>query len=119
MPGVRYAVAVERADLRIDVTRGDGETLLALAGELDMSTVARFSDAVNEELSRHPQRMVLDLAELTFCDSLGLGTLVVLNRTAQAQRTHMMLRNPSDSFTRMLKTTGLDAGLAVSDRDSD
>jgi len=86
---------------------------VALAGELDLSTVGKLSDTVNTELAQGPHRIVLDLADLSFCDSLGLGTLVVLSRAAAAHRTYLTLRNPSEFFTRMLRVTGLQEGLNV------
>ena len=109
---------MERAHLRLSVARGEAETIVVLAGELDMSTVGQLSDAVTEELEHQPNQIVIDIADLTFCDSLGLGTLVVLSRVAQAQRTRLTLRNPTAFFTRMLEVTGLEAGLTVSDGQS-
>lgn len=109
---------MERAHLRLSVTRGEAETVVVLAGELDVSTVGQLSDAVTVELAEQPSQIVLDIADLTFCDSLGLGTLVVLNRAAQAQRSRLTLRNPTTFFTRMLEVTGLEAGLTVSDGQS-
>ena len=102
---------MDRADLRVSVTRGGDETVVAVIGELDMSTAERLSEAVNAELREGQTRIVLDLAELTFCDSLGLGTLVVLSRTAAVQQTYLLLRNPSPFFTRMLDVTGVRSGL--------
>lgn len=102
-----------RADLRVSVAHGDGETVVALAGELDMSTAERLSDAIADELRHGPGRIVVDLADLTFCDSIGLGTLVVLSRTARIQQTYLQLRNPSPFFTRMLDVTGIREGLNV------
>jgi anti-anti-sigma factor len=106
---------MDRADLRVSVAHGDDETVVAIAGELDMSTAERLSGAVTEELRQAPSRIVLDLADLTFCDSLGLGTLVVLSRTARAQETYLVVRNPSPFFSRMLDVTGVRAGLNIAD----
>ena len=47
-----------------------------------MLTAAQLSTVVNEVLADPPPRIVLDLAGVTFCDSQGLGTLVVLSRKA-------------------------------------
>jgi len=102
---------MDRADLRVSVTRDSGETVVAIAGELDMSTAEKLSQAVHDALLRSPGRIVLDLADLTFCDSLGLGTLVVLSRTARIQQTFLQLRNPSPFFSRMLDVTGVREGL--------
>jgi anti-sigma B factor antagonist len=106
---------MDRADLRTSVARGDEETVVSVAGDLDVSTAEQLADAVNEELREAPGRIVLDLAGLTFCDSLGLGTLVVLSRTARVQQTYLLLRNPSPFFTRMLDVTGVREGLNLAD----
>ena len=106
---------MDRADLRISVSRGDVETVVSVNGDLDVSTATQLADTVNEELREPPSRIVLDLAGLTFCDSLGLGTLVVLSRTARVQQTYLLLRNPSPFFTRMLEVTGVREGLNIAD----
>ncbi len=106
---------MDRADLRISVSHGDAETVVSVNGDLDVSTATQLADTVNEELREPPSRIVLDLAGLTFCDSLGLGTLVVLSRTARVQQTYLLLRNPSPFFTRMLEVTGVREGLNIAD----
>jgi anti-sigma B factor antagonist len=102
---------MDRADLRVSVAHDDEETVVTVSGELDMSTAAQLTDTVNEELREAPGRIVLDLAGLSFCDSLGLGALVVLSRTARVQQIYLLLRNPSPFFTRMLDITGVREGL--------
>jgi len=98
---------MNRAELRVSVTRSEDETVIAVAGQLDLSTAEALSDAVSAELRDAPGRIVLDFGGLTFCDSLGLGTLVVLQRSAQAQRRYLTVRNPSAFFSRMLDVTGM------------
>ena len=105
---------MDRADLRVSVAHDGGDTVVALAGQLDLSTVGKLSETVHEVLTHKPSRIVVDLADLSFCDSLGLGTLVVLSRAARARSTYLTLRNPSAFFTRMLEVTGLHEGLSVS-----
>lgn len=80
-----------------------------------MSTAEQLSDAVTGQLRQGPTRIVIDLTQLTFCDSLGLGTLVVLSRTARNQQTYLLLRNPSPFFSRMLDVTGVREGLNIAD----
>jgi anti-sigma B factor antagonist len=104
---------MDRANLRVSVSHGDEETVVTVSGDLDMSTAAQLADTVNEELRDSPGRIVLDLAGLSFCDSLGLGALVVLSRTAQVQQTYLLLRNPSPFFIRMLDVTGMREGLNI------
>lgn len=106
---------MDRADLRVSVAHGDDETVVTVSGELDMSTAERLAETVNRELREGGTRIVLDLADLTFCDSLGLGTLVVLSRAARVQQTYLLLRNPSPFFRRMLDVTGVRTGLNIAD----
>ena len=106
---------MERADLRLSVTARENETIVVIAGELEMSTVDQLAEIVNDQLRAGRGRIVIDLAGLTFCDSLGLGTLVVLSRAARVQRAYLVLRDPSPFFTRMLDVTGVREGLNVSE----
>jgi len=105
---------VGETDLDIVVVHQPEETVLALAGELDLATAPKLSETVAAELRDSPGRIVVDLAGLTFCDSLGLGTLIVLSRTAQNQNTFLQLRNPRPFFTQMLDITGVRQGLNIS-----
>ena len=112
---LRYADQVDRAQLKLSVAPADDETVVTVSGELDMSTAEQLSDAVTDQLRQGPARIVIDLTQLTFCDSLGLGTLVVLSRTARNQQTYLLLRNPSPFFSRMLDVTGVREGLNIAD----
>ena len=46
------------------------------------------------------------MAGVTFCDSQGLGTLVVLSRKAQHARAVLALTNVGDFLMRVLDITG-------------
>ncbi len=104
---------MERPELSITVERGHDEVVLRLAGEIDMLTVARLSGMVNEILLEPPSRIVLDLAGVTFCDSQGLGTLVVLSRKANHAQTVLVLSNLGDFLLRVLDITGLRTALMI------
>ena len=104
---------MHRADLSINAQRTADEAVLSLAGEIDMLTAARLSTSVNEVLVSPPQRIVLDMAEVTFCDSQGLGTLVVLTRKASRARSLLILTNVGDFLLRVLDITGLRQALTI------
>jgi len=99
--------------LQTVVTARDDTTVIHLVGELDMSTVATLREAVQAHLPGPGGRLVVDLAELAFCDSLGLGTLLVLSRTARAHSTLLVLGRPSPYFLRMVEIAGVGAGLTI------
>ena len=106
---------MERPELSIAVQRAPDEVVFRLTGEIDVLTVARLSAMVNEVLTDEPpSRIVLDLAGVTFCDSQGLGTLVVLSRKAQHARAVLSLTNVGDFLLRVLDITGLRSALMIS-----
>ena len=105
---------MERPELSITVERSPDEVTVHLAGEIDVLTVTELSTLVNEELADPPARIVLDMSGVTFCDSQGLGTLVVLSRKAQHARTVLALTNVGDFLMRVLDITGLRSALMIS-----
>jgi anti-anti-sigma factor len=104
---------VERAELSITVQRMADEVILNLAGEIDMLTAARLSNVVNEVLADNPPRIVLNLEGVTFCDSQGLGTLVVLSRKASHAQSLLVLANVGEFLLRVLDITGLRSALMI------
>lgn len=79
-----------------------------------MSTVQRLSKVVGDMLANEPPpRVVLDLSEVTFCDSQGLGTLVVLSRKASTAQSVLVLTNVGDFLLRVLDITGLRSALMI------
>jgi anti-sigma B factor antagonist len=66
--------------LTIEVSGNDGEIVVALVGELDLSTRQRLTDALIELERTPPTRLVIDLARLSFLDSTGLALFVTLDK---------------------------------------
>jgi anti-sigma B factor antagonist len=104
---------VERPELSISVQRTPSEAVVGLTGEIDLSTAPRLSSTVAELLVEAPDRVVLDMAGVTFCDSQGLGTLVVLSRKATLAHSCLVLTNVGDFLLRVLDITGLRPALMI------
>jgi anti-sigma B factor antagonist len=106
---------VERPELSITVQRAPDEVTIQLAGEIDVLTVTELSTVVNELLGDDQLiRIVLDMSGVTFCDSQGLGTLVVLSRKAQHAQVVLALANVGEFLMRVLDITGLRSALMIS-----
>jgi anti-sigma B factor antagonist len=92
--------------LEITTNHASGATIMALAGELDIYTVPTFRNALDAQ-ERAPQRLILDLTDVTLLDSSGLGALVsMLNRTRQG-RGELGLVCPQRHIRRVFEITGL------------
>lgn len=55
------------------------------AGDLDMAAVEAFGNAVRDALADRPTGLVLDLARVGFCDTVGLRILLSTAANARAQ----------------------------------
>ncbi|MBV9253240.1 MAG: STAS domain-containing protein [Actinobacteria bacterium] len=100
----------EAGPLKLDVdVRGD-QCVLSMIGELDVDTATLLRDIVvvlTEAPSGAPQ-VTVDLTELQFMDSTGLGVMVealALLRTAGGD---LRLRSLNGSPRRVVELTGLD-----------
>ncbi len=115
---VRYngAVTDARSALRVDESHhaGSRANLLALVGELDLATIAVLKDAVSRRLMPDAY-VVLDLAELTFCDSTGLGAFVALFRDARNRGARFALAAPRKRIGDLFTLSGIDQVIPVFD----
>jgi anti-anti-sigma factor len=83
----------------------DGGRIFALWGELDASTCR----GLTEHLVGLPGSLiVLDLCQLTFMDSSGLGAIHAARQRAIDDGGTLVLCRPSPAVYRVLQITGLD-----------
>jgi anti-sigma B factor antagonist len=100
-------------NLRISATDApDGGVVLGLAGELDLSTVTMFVEALDGLLDDDPVRIELDLSALSFIDSSGVGAYVTAFRKAQATGSQLSIGDRSALVQRVLELSGVEAALA-------
>ncbi|ADB34394.1 anti-sigma-factor antagonist [Kribbella flavida DSM 17836] len=69
--------------LTIDVDDRGADVVAKVTGELDFGTTPELLEVV-EPLAASGRSLVLDLVDLTFCDSSALSALVRLHKTAAA-----------------------------------
>jgi anti-anti-sigma factor len=62
--------------LEVSTQMMDGTTVVAVVGELDMSTVPILLGAVDKALSTGAACVTIDAAEITFADSIALQGLL-------------------------------------------
>ena len=59
---------------------GDSVRVIAVAGELDISTVSGLRDALKRVTSEGVTGLVVDLAQVTFVDSVAVGSILQAKR---------------------------------------
>ena len=99
--------------LEIEVEKTDEYTLCRPVGELDAYTVTNFRETLGE-LSTSAQ-LVIDLSEVPFMDSAGLGALIGGIRRAREHGGEVAVACSRPTLTRLLHTTGFDRIVPVTD----
>jgi anti-sigma B factor antagonist len=80
---------------------------VALHGEIDVLTVDQLRIALAEALALHPHDLVVDLSELTFIDSTGLGALIAGFQRARNAGVRFRLAHPTPAVRQILVLSGL------------
>ncbi|MEE6307780.1 STAS domain-containing protein [Plantactinospora veratri] len=81
---------------------------LHLGGELDITTAPTLSAEIDELVDDGHRRLLVDLAELTFCDSSGLAAFVRGDDRAAARGGWLRLTGATGRVERVLRISGLD-----------
>jgi anti-sigma B factor antagonist len=86
----------------------NGVTVLQLSGRITLGEESnQLRTRLKDELSKGKARLVLDLADVSYIDSAGLGTLVAGFTSAQNQGANLKLANLTKRFREQLNITKL------------
>lgn len=99
--------------LQIQTDQTNEYTVCRPKGELDAFTVSQFRETL-AELSTTP-RLVIDLSEVPFIDSAGLGALIGGIRRVREQSGDVSVACNRATVIRLLRTTGFDRIVTVAD----
>ena len=89
----------------------EGDVLvLAVKGELDMSTVPGLRVALTDAIERGVSRLVVDLSDVTFVDSVSVAALVTTSRRIGAGDGRFALVVQRESYGMLIfEAGGIDA----------
>lgn len=95
-----------RCDVRDETsTDGHNRRVFRLVGEFDGDAAAQLEQATGT--MQMPDEIVVDLADVTFIDSMGLRILVQWRRDADEGGATMVLDHPAAPVQRLLDSTAL------------
>ncbi|MGA4841252.1 STAS domain-containing protein [Streptomyces sp. G45] len=81
--------------LKVAVGERDGWAVLRVAGEMDLLTSPVLRQRVHEAVADGRRSVVLDLSEVLFCDSSGVGVLIATRRLMRSCRGRLRLILPA------------------------
>ena len=97
---------------RVEMERG-AVPCLRLIGELDAGNIDAFRAAIVGVSDGGTERVILDLGELDFIDSTGLGGLVGALRRFREMGGDVTLANVRPRVAKLLELTGLDRAFTI------
>ncbi len=87
----------------------DGTWILTVSGEIDVATSPELRRELHQVADREPARLVVNLRDVTFIDSSGLGVLVgILKRLREEGRDDVLvLEELQEPVAKVFDITGL------------
>jgi anti-sigma B factor antagonist len=94
--------------LTVTASQAGSTGVLALVGEIDLSTSHLLVDAIDAATEAGATTVILDFAEVSFVNSTGLGAMVAATKRLRQLGGDLVLRRFRGIPASALATTGLD-----------
>jgi anti-sigma B factor antagonist len=88
------------------------DAILVLTGDIDLQTAPDLRDEVLAAAERS-KTVILDLEQVQFMDSPGLGILVYADKVLKERGSHLVLRSPRGDVRLLFDTVHLDGVLNI------
>ena len=89
--------------------------LVAVHGEVDVSNAGELRAGVDAALDAKPGKLEVDLSDVAYIDSTGIGVLVGASHRADDAGIGFEVTNPQPNVRRVLGLLGLETELKISE----
>jgi anti-sigma B factor antagonist len=97
----------------LSIRPGDGGTIVAISGEVDVGTEAALQQALLRIIRERGARLMLDLSGVSFMDCAGLRALLATRRRAEMRGGFLRPIAASAAVRRITELTGAQEALAM------
>jgi anti-anti-sigma factor len=105
---------VERS-FQLEVRREQRAAVISVSGELDLASAPELEQELQRAAADSAELVILDLRELQFIDSTGLGLLIKAHRQAESMGRKFAIVRGQSQVQRLLGLTGIDERLTLVD----
>jgi anti-sigma B factor antagonist len=95
-------------DLSVSTSDHGALTIVHVGGEIDVYTAPLLREALDKQVAAGRTDLVVDLEDVTFMDSTGLGVLVGRLKLVRGQNGSLRIVSSQDRILKVFKITGLD-----------
>lgn len=91
----------------------NNEPMVTISGQFTSQYIADFRAAIDEIASTAPARILINMQQLSFIDSLGIGVLIFYHNNLRRSGVQIALFRPSPSIEEILRLTSLDRVIPI------
>lgn len=85
----------------------NGIAVVNVQGEVDVYTAPKLKEEIHNRLDSGENKVVVDLTNVAYMDSSGLGVLIGALKRAREEGGDLMVASPNPRISRILDVTGL------------
>lgn len=101
------------AEISIEIQTASDVPVVRLTGELDIDQAVRVREHLDKVIDSGSLRFVIDLSDVSYIDSTGLGMLVAVHKRLVADQGFYVLTVPRASQRKVFEITGLSSVLVI------
>jgi anti-sigma B factor antagonist len=101
------ASPVPSSQLQVSIEKAPDQVTVRCAGKIILETSDFLQNSIGE-LIPHAQHIVLDMGEVNYVDSSGLGALISVYTAARKAQCKLEIANPKPRIAELFKMTRLD-----------
>src|SRR5690625_937490 len=94
-------------NLSIDTVKENNQMIVHVSGEVDIYTTPDLQKQLMEVTKQKGQAVVVDLSEVNYMDSTGIGVFISTLKTTNENDSHLKLVNLQSQVMRLFDITGL------------
>jgi anti-sigma B factor antagonist len=83
------------------------DLVIKAEGDIDLRSAADLQEALLDALVEWPNRLIVDLADVTSIDLSGIDVLIGAHQRGRRDGTELVLQAPPPAVRRVLETTGV------------
>lgn len=95
-------------NLAVGIEEAQNHYTVKVSGEIDVYTAPELKDKLLQLTEVHGNDIQVDLKDITYMDSTGLGVFISAYKSAKEHESSMELIHAKDRVSRLFKVTGLD-----------
>lgn len=92
---------------KANIDKKDDYLILNLAGDLDVYSEEEFRDFIEDELKDKNLDLVIDIKDLDYLDSTGLGMFMKIYKMYKENGRKVKIINPKENILKLFKITDL------------